>query len=58
MKVSKTNKCSKCNGEGEYYFRLPDDVGSPNLVTCEECNGTGKVSKLTPEDRKELEEKE
>jgi len=34
-------QCPKCNGKGEYYLILPDDVGSPNLVKCMECEGTG-----------------
>jgi len=28
-------RCPKCKGKGEYYFRLPDDFGSPNLVKCD-----------------------
>lgn len=39
VKVSR--QCPKCKGKGEYYFQLPDDVGSPNLVKCEKCKGTG-----------------
>ncbi len=27
--------CPKCKGKGEYYFHLPDSVGSPNLVECD-----------------------
>ena len=27
--------CLKCKGKGSYYFCLPDDVGSPNLVKCD-----------------------
>ena len=38
-----TKQCSKCKGRGTYYFRLPDDVGSPNLTKCSVCNRTGKV---------------
>lgn len=28
-------ECPNCKGKGEYYFLLPDDVGSPNLVKCD-----------------------
>ena len=27
--------CPKCKGKGQYYFCLPDDVGSPNLIKCD-----------------------
>ncbi len=34
-------KCKTCGGRGTYIIRLPDDVGSPNVVGCDKCNGTG-----------------
>lgn len=40
----KRRVCPKCKGKGEYYFILPDDVGSPNLIKCEDCNGKGYVT--------------
>ena len=44
LKIDGTTKqCSKCKGRGTYYFRLPDDVGSPNRTKCSVCNRTGKV---------------
>ena len=41
IKVKK--KCPVCKGKGEYYLRLPDDVGSPNLIKCKNCRGTGHL---------------
>jgi len=34
-RITPNPKCPKCHGKGEYYFILPDDVGSPNLVKCD-----------------------
>ncbi len=35
--------CSMCNGTGELWSTLPDDVGSPFMNICKRCNGAGKV---------------
>lgn len=35
MKGKPNPNCPKCQGKGEHYIRLPDDVGSPCLMKCD-----------------------
>lgn len=35
------DRCDCCNGDGEHYF--DGASGSDQIVSCTECNGTGRV---------------